>query len=292
MKKQRIQVSNIQIGANRVRKNIDAETVKAIAASIEKIGLQNPISVYFADDYPVDGELVDNVAVLVSGAHRRAALMSLGPEYEYVDCVVFDDKATARKWEISENLHRKELTVDERSEHIAEWIALTEERMAQEVQSGQVAPIESKRADGKGHRPEGGIAAASRELGIEPTAAKRAVKIASRTPEAKEAARAFGLDNNQKALLEIASVEPDKQVAKVEEIAARKSKAVKTAPPKKSVTANQALEAMAMDIVANKVTRPKASSDDFEFHQLTRIFNAASVATKRRFKEWVAQQFS
>ncbi len=68
----------------------------------------------------------------------------------------------------TENLHRAELTALERAEHVAEWVGLTD------VQSAQVAPIESKRADGRGHRQEGGINAAVRELGIDRTEAQRA----------------------------------------------------------------------------------------------------------------------
>jgi hypothetical protein len=52
-----------------------------------------------------------------------------------------------------------------------EWIRLTEEK----VQTAQVAPNESKRADGRGHRPQGGINAAVRELRIDRTEAQRAV---------------------------------------------------------------------------------------------------------------------
>src|SRR3954471_13123367 len=37
----------------------------------------------------------------------------------------------ARLWEIAENLHRADLTVQERSEHVAEWIRLTDEKLAQ-----------------------------------------------------------------------------------------------------------------------------------------------------------------
>lgn len=63
-------------------------------------------------------------------------------------------------WEIAENLHRADLTVLEREEHRTEWIRLAN------VQSPQHGEIESKRADRRGHRHEGGIAAAGRELGI------------------------------------------------------------------------------------------------------------------------------
>ena len=70
--------------------------------------------------------------------------------------------AGARKREL-----RAELTVAERSEHIAEWIRLTEER---EQAKAQLAPLERPYDRG---RPNQGINAASRELGIERTEARR-----------------------------------------------------------------------------------------------------------------------
>jgi ParB family chromosome partitioning protein len=89
---------------------------------------------------------------------------------------------------------KAELSVQERADHIAEWVRLTEEK-----QSAQLAPKAPV-----GHRPQGGINAAVRELGIDRTEAQRAVKIAGITPEAKAAADEAGL-NTQKARLEIAA---------------------------------------------------------------------------------------
>ena len=106
----------------------------------------------------------------------------------------------ARMWEIAENLHRAELTALERNEHIAEWVRLCERR--QKEVSAQIAQK-------PGGRPEGGISAASRELGIDRTEASRAVKVAENlAPEAKAEARALGLDDNQSALLRAAD-KPD-----------------------------------------------------------------------------------
>ncbi|ACI98702.1 hypothetical protein [Rhodospirillum centenum] len=85
--------------------------------------------------------------------------------------------ATARLWEIAENLHRAELTVQERAEHIAEWVRLTADKGA------QVAPPGGRQPHDKG------IKAAVRELGIDRTEAQRAVKIAAISDEAKQAAR-------------------------------------------------------------------------------------------------------
>jgi hypothetical protein len=80
----------------------------------------------------------------------------------------------ARLWEISENLHRADLTALERAEQIAEWVKLTGEKL------GQVAPVSAK--GGRGN--EGGVRAAVRDLGIERTEARRAVKLAGLSEEA------------------------------------------------------------------------------------------------------------
>lgn len=111
--------------------------------------------------------------------------------------------------EIAENLHRAELSVQERADHIAEWVRLTEDR-----QSAQLAP-----KGPVGHRPEGGINAAARELGIERTEAQRAVKIAGISEEARSAAADAGV-TTQAGLLEVArEPTPDAQVSKVRDIA-------------------------------------------------------------------------
>ncbi|WP_131836074.1 hypothetical protein [Ancylobacter aquaticus] len=55
-----------------------------------------------------------------------------------------------------ENLHRAELTALERDEQVALWLKLSAEKV-----SAQLEP--------KPGRPEGGVRAAARELGIDPT---------------------------------------------------------------------------------------------------------------------------
>ncbi len=77
---------------------------------------------------------------------------------------------SGRLWEIAENLHRAELTALERAEHIAEWVRLTEQKLA------QVAPVSERgRVEGRGNK--GGINAATRELGIDRSEAQRAVMV-------------------------------------------------------------------------------------------------------------------
>lgn len=74
------------------------------------------------------------------------------------------------------------------SEHIAEWVRLTNEKLA------QVGPVSNKGGRGM----ESGTRAAARELGVERHEAQRAVKIDSITPEAKEAAREAGIAPRRK----------------------------------------------------------------------------------------------
>jgi phage N-6-adenine-methyltransferase len=81
----------------------------------------------------------------------------------------------------------------------------------------QVAP--SSHAGG---RPNQGINATVRDLGIDRTEAQRAIKINGLSDEAKDAARAVGLDNNQSALLEAAKVSSSEAATIIREIAEQK----------------------------------------------------------------------
>lgn len=184
------------------RREVDVVVVKRIADSIDQIGLRHPITV------KRKGERY----VLIVGRHRLEAFKKLDRDFIPATIVTMTNDE-ARLWEIAENLHRAELTKLERDEQVAEWIRITEKLHA--VQS---AP------HGKAGQKPGGISAAARELGIEETDAKRSVKVASLSAEAKEAARESGLDNNRSALLKAAKEPtPEAQVAKVAEIAAAKA---------------------------------------------------------------------
>jgi hypothetical protein len=105
---------------------------------------------------------------------------------------------------------------------VAEWVKLT----GKIIDAAQVAPHRKA-----GQQP-GGINAAVRDLGINRTEAQRSVKIASMEPEAKEAARQHGLDDNQSALLAVAKAPPGQQVTRVQEIVEQKAarKAADKAP--------------------------------------------------------------
>lgn len=204
------------------RRPVDPETLSDLVKSIKKIGLQHPITVR-----SVDGKLV-----LVAGRHRLEAVRSLG--LEDIRAVVAKwDEVTARLWEISENLHRKDLDKQEEADQVAEWVKLTSQSEDHE-KPGQLVQV----SGGRGLK--GGIADAARELPIPGSSdeakrkyVERSIKIAAIDPEAKEAAAEAGLSNNQSALLQIARTPKDEQVAKVDEIAERKeARPRKTKKPK------------------------------------------------------------
>lgn len=182
---------------------LDPAKVSDLMDSIATFGLQTPISVWASSSDEIH---------LVAGHHRLEAVKSLG--LIEIPCALVDmDERDRRLWEIAENLHRSELTVQERSEHIAEWVRLTAEG---KFHAAQVEPHRKA-----GQQP-GGINAATRELGIDRNEAQRAVKIASMTDEAKAAAKAAGLDDTQSALLEIAKEAPERQTEKVAELQQRR----------------------------------------------------------------------
>jgi hypothetical protein len=201
------------------RRHINEVAVTHLATSMATIGLRVPISVRLVPDQE-DPDGIGGHFVLISGAHRLAAAKKLG--WEEIECVVYRDESedNARLWEIAENLHRAELTATERAENIAEWVRLTEKV------SAHIAPKPH------GGRPEGGVRAAARELGIERTDVQRAIKIASLSPEAKAVAVELDLDNNKRALLTAAKQPPEKQADRVRELAQTKLGPVAPPAPK------------------------------------------------------------
>jgi uncharacterized ParB-like nuclease family protein len=210
----RIEVSEVEIG-DRTR-SLNEAKVDELVSSILVSGLMNPIWVSCVRDE--DGRPVGYR--LISGNHRLAAAKKL--DWEFIDARIVDcDEREARLMEISENLHRAELTVGERADQIAEWIRLT--------QPAQLGPavLSDGRSSGPQHAPSG-INAATRELGITRQEGQRAVRIASIAPEARAAAREAGLDDDQSALLRVAAAAPETQVQVVAGIVKAKAEKAKT----------------------------------------------------------------
>lgn len=168
-----IDTRDIEIGER--HRALSDDAVKRLAASMDKIGLRHPITVRIVDEREIDGQVVCGVPVLVAGHHRLAAAKELG--WSQIDCVEVDDNPIeAELWEISENLHRLDLTKEQRDEHIRRYAELLEEQR----QSGPMVQIESKRDDGRGHRPKSVATEIAEQTGISRKTVTRAINRETR----------------------------------------------------------------------------------------------------------------
>jgi ParB-like chromosome segregation protein Spo0J len=193
-----IPIAAVVIGSSR-RKTMK-EHVGDLVASIARIGLQTPITVL--------PQNADGKYPLVAGLHRLKACSQLG--HAEIEARIIEDKIDAEMWEISENLHRAELTAIQRSLYIGRWVKLTAKKISldQKDKSAQRGPISTNETNPRGSgRKAGGVNAAARELGITRQTAQRSVDIAEHlTQAAQREAEKLGLANNQKALHRAAGV--------------------------------------------------------------------------------------
>ena len=165
--------------------------------------------------------------------------------------VDFDD-VDAELWQLSENLHRAELTKLEYDRQVVRYAELMKAKYAgktltpfpseQECQPEadkvrQLAAVYggealSRQLGAKVGRPESGNKLVARELNIPEQTVRRAYQPASLSPEAQEAAVETGLDDNRSALLEAAKVKnnPKAQAAIIRGIAERKTLAGEPSP--------------------------------------------------------------
>lgn len=123
---EKIDIDGITVPAG--RRALDEGAVKALAESIARMGLKTPITVW-GDERHLE---------LVAGGHRLAAAKTLG--WDEIDCFVMDSDRVSREeaemWEISENLHRADLTKEQRDIQIrryAELLLLRQNQVRQAV---------------------------------------------------------------------------------------------------------------------------------------------------------------
>lgn len=204
-----LKISIDRITIPRGRRPADPDTVRELAKSINEIGLKTPISIRKVRR-TVDGDMV-NVWELVAGRHRLAAVKKNGDTR--IECIAeegTEDEATM--WEIAENLHRKELTTQQKADDIARWVALLESKTA-----NSTAPAVELQQRKRGPR-EGATSKVAKALGVSKDTVNESVKISKITPAAREAADAAGLTGH-KDRLAIAREPSARQVAKVAELA-------------------------------------------------------------------------
>jgi ParB-like nuclease domain len=144
-----VEIADIKITGR--RRALNPAKIDELAESISSLGLQSPITARWVKRDLGWGKTKTEL-VLVSGLHRLEAVKQLGKTT--TPCVILKGgKRIARMWEISENLHRAELTPFEHDEQVAEWVRLTQ---AEQAISGQ--NVQKK---GRGRR-KGGISEAAR----------------------------------------------------------------------------------------------------------------------------------
>lgn len=200
---------------NPLARQRERQDIERLAASMNELGLLNPITA-IRTTMMLHGCKTEAYR-LVAGSHRLEAAKMLG--WAEIDAMLLDvdveDTTRHRLIEISENLHRAELSALERAQLMKEWVELTGQKPVQ---------VEQVSKGGRGNRS--GEAEAARQLGVDRVDVHRSLKIASLSPEAQEVARENGLADNKSALLDAARREtPEAQVA-----ALRERKQVKPAP--------------------------------------------------------------
>jgi hypothetical protein len=147
MQQYNIRVDDIEVGER--HRALSSDAVARLASSLKEIGLRQPITIRIVDEMMVAGELTAGVPVLVAGHHRLEAAKSLG--WSHIDCMEVDDDAiNAELWEISENLHRLDLTKEQRDDHIRRYAELLEERRNTQPRQND-APV---MADGRRRGPQ------------------------------------------------------------------------------------------------------------------------------------------
>lgn len=114
MKIERVAVDGLVV-AHRHRK-ADPAKVAALAESMKRHGQLQPVTVYAIDEYDVG---------LIAGLHRLEAARSLG--WDEIDAVFVEADGIQRELiEIAENLHRCDLTKEERDRQIRRYAELLE----------------------------------------------------------------------------------------------------------------------------------------------------------------------
>lgn len=171
MQQHNIRVEDIVIGER--HRALADDACDRLAASMKEIGLRQPISVRIVDEMEVDGELTAGVPVLVAGRHRLEAAKRLN--WSHIDCVEVDDDAIgAELWEIAENLHRLDLTKEQRDEHIRRYAELLEER-ASLISTQNAAKLKTEANPKGAGRPTGIPSQIAKETGLSVDTVRRAL---------------------------------------------------------------------------------------------------------------------
>jgi len=211
-----VNINEIIIGDN--RRSVNPERVKELAASIQEIGLLNPVTI--TEDKR-----------LVAGLHRIEAYKLLG-KTEIEATIVSLDELDAELAQIDENLIRNELTVLERAEQLKRRKEIYEAKYP-ESKAGVKRAIGMNKALGYNvgdtMSPTFAEDTASK-IGVSPRSVQRDVQIAEDlADEVKEAIRDTDLADNKTELLRLARLDEEEQKEVAKRIAAGEAKSVSEA---------------------------------------------------------------
>lgn len=212
----RMKVSEITVGER--RRALDAAKVEALADSIAKLGLLQPI-------------VVTHAGALVAGRHRLEACRKLGLTWIDVNVVPEGtDALTVELAEIDENLVRNDLTALEQAEHLARRKVIYEELYPETKHGGD------RKSDGAKSKRQDDVLVpafaqdAAAKTGKSERTIQRAVSVANAIPEpVRDAIRETPTADKQSELLKLARMPEAEQQAVVEKIVAGEAKTVKDA---------------------------------------------------------------
>ncbi len=172
---------DIEVGER--QRPLSEEGVSRLAVSMKELGLRQPINIRVVDEMEIGGEIVEGVPVLIAGRHRLEAAKRLG--WTHIDCCVLDDgNVDAELWEVSENLHRLDLTREQRDQHIRRYAELLTAKRSLPPQDA--TPMELRK-DGrrKGPQHEKGVARQIAEAtGLSDDTIRRAITKPRKRPVA------------------------------------------------------------------------------------------------------------
>jgi len=213
-----VKIDEIIIGEN--RRSVNPERVKELAASIQEIGLLNPITI--TEDKH-----------LVAGLHRIEAYKLLG-KTEIEATVVSLDELDAELAQIDENLIRNELTVLERAEQLKRRKEIYEAKYPESrAEIKRLKGLKQYRTDSVSARenvPNSFTEDTASKIGVSPRTIRRDVQIAEDlADEVKEAIRNTDLADNKTELLRLARLDEEEQKEVAKRIAAGEAKSVSEA---------------------------------------------------------------
>ncbi|WP_375705203.1 ParB/RepB/Spo0J family partition protein [Bartonella sp. AA86SXKL] len=290
---------------------VDDEHAKALAQSMAREGLMNPITVRHTPNAK------EGNYTLIAGAHRLRAAELLG--YSDIDAVVVQaDKDNAALLEVAENLFRNELSVIDRALFVQTYRELWEKKYGEikvggdrkskgkhyplpndgssehnetgcegdekskdqvdpligDEKLGQVVPISyTDEENGKGTVLSFSKHVADR-IGLSQVSVKRLNSIAQHLqPELRSVLRGTALADNQAQLLKLAKMEPVAQ--------------------RRVAIALQQVEGdlrRAIDLVNGINTPPQINEQERIFAQLLGVWQRADAQTKARFCDYLARE--